>query len=234
LELTPPTCRLHLNGACRLVPSIYPSRGILDAVSSPADLPAILELETWSNDRISTELGTLHRIPTTEWVAGRQMASTIMAAFCHPRPIGSRFNGAERGAWYAANSLEAAHAEVVYHRTLELAEIGVFETRVRMRLYLSDFHATFHDVRANVPENVPYHDPTSYTTSQALGRRLLADGSNGVIYRSVRHHPKGGRSQCLACFRPALVTNVRIGAHFEYQWQGTRTPEIRLLSKAIS
>jgi len=213
---------------------VYPSRGILDAVASPADLPAVLELETWSNDRISTELGALHRLPMAEWVAGHTMASVIMAPFCHPRPTGGRFNSAERGAWYAANSLEAAHAEVVYHRTLELAEIGVFETRVRMRLYLADFHATFHDVRAKVPENIPYHDPTSYTASQAFARRLLADGSNGVIYRSVRHHPKGGRSQCLACFRPALVTNVRIGAHFEYQWQGTRTPEIRLLSKAIS
>src|ERR1039457_573500 len=33
-------------------PCLYPSRGILEAVSSPADLPLILELETWSNDRL--------------------------------------------------------------------------------------------------------------------------------------------------------------------------------------
>jgi hypothetical protein len=227
VELTPPIRELNLAGAWRLVPSLYPSRGILDAVASPADLPAILELETWSNDRISSELGALHRIPMREWVAGRPMASAIMAAFCHPRPTGGRFNSSERGAWYAANSLEAAHAEVVYHRTLELAEIGVFETRVQMRLYLADFHAMFHDVRANVPENNPYHDPTSYTASQALARGLLADGSNGVIYRSVRHYARG--SQCLACFRPSLVANVRIAAHFEYGWQGTRAPHIRLL-----
>jgi hypothetical protein len=234
VELTPPTSKLRLTGASRLIPSLYPSRGILDAVAPPADLPAILELETWSNDRISSELGVLHRIPMQEWVAGRPMASVIMAAFCHPRPTGGRFNSSERGAWYAANSLEAAHAEVVYHRTAELAEIGVFETQVQMRLYLADFHAMFHDVRANVPENAPYHDPSSYAASQTLARRLLADGSNGVIYRSVRHHPKGEGSQCLACFRPALVANVRISAHFEYRWQGTRTPQIRLLSKAIS
>jgi hypothetical protein len=234
VELTPPTCELRLAGACRLIPSLYPSQGILDALAAPADLPAILELETWTNDRISSELGALHRMPMDEWVAGRPMASVIMAAFCHPRSTGGRFNSSERGAWYAANSLEAAHAEVVYHRTLELAEIGVLETRVRMRLYLADFHAVFHDVRANLTENAPYHDPASYAASQALARRLLADGSNGVIYRSVRHHPKGGGSQCLACFRPALVTNVHIAAHFEYRWEGTRTPQIRLLSKAIS
>jgi hypothetical protein len=234
VELTPPARKLRLTGACRLIPSLYPSRGILDAVATPADLPQVLELETWSNDRVSSELGALHRIPMEEWVARRPMASVIMAAFCHPRPTGGRFNSSERGAWYAANSLDAAHAEVVYHRTAELAEIGVFETRMQMRLYLADFHAMFHDVRANAPENILYHDPSSYTASQALARRLLADGSNGVIYRSVRHHPKGGRSQCLACFRPSLVENVRIAAHFEYRWQGTHTPQIRLLSKAIS
>ena len=230
MELIPPTEKLCFAGACRLVPSRYPSRGILDAVSSVADLPLILELETWSNDRISSELGILHRIPKEEWVAGRPLASVVMAAFCHPRPTGGRFNSPERGAWYAANSLDGAHAEVVYHRTAELAEIGVFETRVEMRLYQADFHAVFHDVRDNVPKNVPYHDPTSYTVSQALARTLLADGSNGVVYRSVRH--AGG--QCLACFRPALVTNVRAGAHFEYQWPGTRTPRVRLLSKLVS
>jgi RES domain-containing protein len=224
--LTPPTSKLHLTGACRLIPSLYPSRGILDEVATPADLPLILELETWSNDRISTELGALHRIPMEEWVTGRPMATVIMASFCHPRPTGGRFNSAERGAWYAADSLAAAHAEVIYHRTLELAEIGVFETRVQMRLYRADFHATFHDVRAKSPENAPYHDPASYAASQTLARRLLADGSNGLIYRSVRRQG----SQCLACFRPALVTNVRAAAHFEYRWPGTRTPQIRLLS----
>jgi len=227
VKLTPPTRKLRLNGAGRLVPSLYPSRGILDAVAPPADLPVILELETWSNDRISSELGAIHRIPMEEWVAGRPMAGVVMAAFCHPRPTGGRFNSSERGSWFAANSLDAVHAEAVYHRTLELAEIGVFETRMQMRLYLADFHAAFHDVRANVPENVPYHDPSNYAVSQALARRLLAYGSNGVIYRSGRHRG----SQCLACFRPALVANVRIAAHFEYRWPGTRTPQIRLLSK---
>jgi hypothetical protein len=225
VELTPPARELRLIDFCRLVPSLYPARGILDAVATPADLPAVLELESWSNDRISTELGTLHRIPKKEWVAGQPMASVIMAAFCHPRPTGGRFNGADRGAWYAANSPDGAHAEVVYHRTAELAEIGVFETRIQMRLYLADFYAAFHDVRANVPDNAPYHDPLSYTASQALAQELLADGSNGVIYRSVRHP----ESQCLACFRPALVANVRIAAHFEYSWRGTRMPQIRLL-----
>ncbi len=221
----PPVTEVELLDTCRLVPSLFPITGILDTVATPEDLPLIFELEDWTNDRISGELGILHRIPPEEWVVGRPMASVVMAAFCHPRPGGGRFNGPGRGAWYAGTSLDTAHAEVVYHRTAELAEIGVFETRVQMRLYLADFDAPFHDVRADLPENRPLHGASSYTASQALGRELLDSGSNGVLYRCVRR--PGG--ECIACFRPALVANVRPDAHFEYRWEGTRTPGVRRL-----
>ncbi|MDQ2948084.1 MAG: RES family NAD+ phosphorylase, partial [Acidobacteriota bacterium] len=216
---------IRLTDTCRLVPSLYPVAGILDTVSTPEDLPFVFELESWTNDRISTELGVLHRIPPDEWVVHRPMSSVIMAAFCHPRPGGGRFNGPDRGAWYAGTTLETAHAEVVYHRTAELAEVGVFETRVQMRLYLANFDTSFHDVRAEMPENLPYHSPSSYIASQALGRELLESGSNGVLYRSVRRPG----STCLACFRPALVLNVRPDNHFEYRWEGKRKPGIRRL-----
>jgi hypothetical protein len=187
-------------------------------VASPADLPFIFELEAWSNDRISAELGLLHCLPESEWVAGPQ-ATVIMAAFCHPRQAGGRFNDVARGAWYAARKLATAHAEIAFHRTKELAEVGVFETSVQMRLYLADFNSTMHDVRAEG------QDPNSYERSQRLARELLAAGSNGAIYRSVRD-PTG---DCIACFRPKLVANVRPDAHFEYRWEGQRTPTIRQL-----
>jgi hypothetical protein len=216
---------VHAADSCRLVPSRYPTAGILDRVAMPEDLPFIFELESWTNDRISTELGILHRIPREEWVVGRPMASVIMAAFCHPRTGGSRFSGPDRGAWYAGLGLDTAHAEVVYHRTRELAEVGVFETRLQVRLYLADFDARFHDVRPKKPPNAPLHDPHSYAASQAFGRELLAMGANGVIYRSVRRTG----AECIACFRPALIANVRAAAHFEYLWEGARTPTIRKL-----
>jgi hypothetical protein len=157
---------VRLKDTCRLVPSLYPSAGILDRVATPEDLPYIFELESWTNDRISTELGLLHLMPREEWVTGRPMASIVMAAFCHPRPSGGRFNSAARGAWYAGTELATAHAEVAYHRTQELAEVGVFETRMQFRLYLADFHCEFQDVRPHSPKNDALHDPHSYAVSQ--------------------------------------------------------------------
>ena len=217
--------RIRLRNTCRLIPSVYPARGILDQVASPEDLPFIFELEGWTNDRVSAELRILHRIPADEWVTGRPMATVVMASFCHPRPGGGRFNGPDRGAWYASTELETAHAEIIYHRTVELEEVGVLETRLQMRLYRADFDARFHDIRADTPEHRPLYDPLDYSASQAFARGLLDGGASGVFYRSVRR--PGG--ECLACFRPALVLNVRPDAHFEYRWEGRRTPAIRRL-----
>ncbi len=224
--MTPPETNLRLRNTYRLVPSRYPSAGILDAISSPEDLDAVIELESWTNDRVSAEFGVLQRIPREEWVTGRPMSTVVMAAFCHPRPGGGRFSGPDRGAWYASLTRETAHAEVIYHRTAELAEIGVFETYVHERAYLADFTGRFHDIRTKAAAFRPFYSPVDYTESQKFAREFLEIGSNGVIYRSVRHD--GG--YCVACFRPRLVVNVRQGDHFEYRWTGGPVPVVRKLT----
>jgi hypothetical protein len=212
---------------CRLIPARYPATGILDSVASPQDLNAVLELAGWTDDRVRMELGILHTIPRTEWVTGWPLASVVMAAYCHPRPGGGRFNGPDRGAWYAGLDLDTAHAEALYHRGRELAEIGIYETRVQVRLLRADFNAAFHDVREGFAQ---YHDPDSYHASQALARELLYDRSNGIVYRSVRRH--GG--ECIACFRPIFVGNPRIAGHYEYEWQGGPKARIRTLRESVT
>jgi hypothetical protein len=226
MELTPPPEALvRWHAAPRLIPSRYPTKGLFDRVATPDDLTALFELEGWTNDRISSELGLITAIPKAEWVTGRPMASVIMAAYCHPPPGGSRFATDDRGAWYAARTIDTALAESVFRRTEELREIGAFETRVEMRVYLADFRARFHDLRAHRRAWADCYDPDDYSAGQALGRRLLDAGSNGIVYRSVRHH--GG--ECIACFRPALVRNVRPGGHYEFRWEGSPEPRVRPL-----
>jgi hypothetical protein len=220
--------QLRWTKACRLIPSRFPTVGVFDRIAAPDDLEAVLELEAWTNDRLSTELGILNVVPRDEWVVGRPMTSVVMAAFCHPRPGGARFSGTDRGAWYCSRTLDTALAESIYHRTRELAEVGAVDTRVEMRLYHADFRAAFHDVRPRRTAFAPLHDPDSYDESQRFGRRLLEDGSNGIVYRSVRD--EGG--ECIACFRPKLVLNVRVAAHYEYRWTGAAPPAVRRLEVA--
>jgi len=226
MELKPQITKFSAKNTHRLIRSLFPTTGIFDDVTTPDELKVILELEGWTNDRMSVEHGVLHLIPENEWAVGVTLASVIMAAFCHPRETGGRFNIPSRGAWYAAIEQETAIRETVHHYTKELFdEIGVTETYVQVREYLADFETEFHDVRP-APEFDSCYVDADYSNGQAVGHRLLESGSNGVLYRSVRHE----RHECIACFRPKLVLNVRQGAHFEYRWRGDRNPTVRQLS----
>jgi hypothetical protein len=151
------------------------------------------------------EHAPLPGISIYELVFGVPYYRIVNAAFCHAHPLGSRFNPPDRGTWYAAFELDTAQAEVAYHKWRELLEVNWLEEEVTYDEYLADFSAEFHDIRGG--GFLICLDPESYVASQELAEQLLEAGSLGVVYPSVRK-PEG---TCLACFRPALVTNVRQG-----------------------
>jgi hypothetical protein len=222
-----PSATTRLRGTHRLIASRWPTVGIFDAVASPDDLREVIDLESWTNDRLQAEVGVLHRVPPEHWVTGVPNASVVMAAFCHPSPDGGRFTDATLGAWYAAEALETAHREVAYRRWLELAEIGVTETRLEMRQYRADLQGVFHDVR-NRRRFAALHDPDSWAESQRVGAALRESGSHGIRYDSVRHPGHA----CAVAFWPDVVRNVRQGAHFEYVFAGSPTPRIREIGRS--
>jgi len=161
-------------------------------------------------------------ISAEELVFGVAYYRTVNAAFTHAHPEGSRFNGPHRGAWYSAFELRCAQAEVAWHKSIEFAEINYFEQSVTYDDYLADFAGDFHDIRDDNAFDSSLH-PESYEQSQALAETLLDAESAGVIYPSVRF--EGGN--CLACFRPALVYNVRRSARYRFTWSGSATPQIK-------
>jgi hypothetical protein len=222
--LLPPRRLVRQLDTHRLVPSRHRPGG--ESVLSPlttndADLQAIFELDAATNDRLLAAQQLLPGIGLEELVFGVPHAAVINASFCHPHPLGSRFNGPQRGAWYAGFELDTSQAEVIFHKTVQLAEIGRFDDSVTYDDYLADVSADFHDLRRDRRFRACL-DPDSYVASQALAEHLLAAESLGVVYPSVRH--RGGT--CVACFRPALVNNVRRGATYRFTWAGHPTPRI--------
>ena len=216
-----------LKNSSRLIPSKYsvPDESVLTRISPTQDvLQTAFELDDKTNDRLLAEIGLLPGIGPHELVFGIPYASIINAAFTHAHPNGSRFNGPDRGAWYAAKGVRTAQAEVAYHQTVALAEIGVFEDETTYDEYLADFHGEFHDLR-NSAEFQNCLDPNSYKESQILAEKLLAQGSLGIVYPSVRH--PGG--ECLVCFRPALVTHVRKSTTYRFRWEGKPRPVVEAI-----
>lgn len=211
----------------RLIPSQYSDSGdsVLARIARDSEhLADIFDMDNATNDRLLAENELLPGIGIGELVFLIPYASIINAAFTHSHPLGSRFNAPDRGAWYAAFEVETAQAEVGFHKTVDLAEIDRFEDDVTYDDYLADFKAEFHDLR-DVSAFAEYLNPDSYVASQALAERLLASGSLGIVYPSVRRPPK----TCIACFRPALVTNVRKGRAYRFAWEGKPTPTISLI-----
>lgn len=154
----------------------------------------------------------------------------VNAAFCYTRPTGNRFNGPERGAWYAAwgdNAAETAQAEVSWHLTRELEAVGLFENTTAYRELLAGFATDLHDLRGFGGDEMFDADPKiGYPAGQMFARALQQHGSNGIIYQSVRR--AGGF--CLAAFRPHVVQNVRQGDTWVFQWAGERNPAITRLN----
>jgi RES domain-containing protein len=180
----------------------------------------MFDLDGATNDRLLAEHAPLPGISIYELVFGVPYYRIVNAAFCHAHPLGSRFNPPDRGAWYAAFALDTAQAEVAYHKWRELLEVNWLEEEVTYDEYLADFSAEFHDIRGG--DFLICLDPESYVASQELAEQLLEAGSLGVVYPSVRK-PKG---TCLACFRPALVTNVRKGRAYLFRWEGKPKPMV--------
>ena len=211
----------------RLIPSRHLPKGdsvLVDIADDDEHLQAIFELDAATNERLLAAQQLLPGIGLEELVFGVPHAAVVNAAFCHAHPLGSRFNGPDRGAWYAGFALETAQAEVAFHKTVQLAEVGRFEDDVTYDDYLADFSAVFHDIRP--PEGRGFKkclDPQSYVASQALAERLMQADSLGIVYPSVRH--AGGT--CVACFRPALVSNVRRDQTYRFIWNGAAEPTIR-------
>src|SRR5687768_15632251 len=214
----PPVSLVRQYDTHRLIPSRHLPRGdsvLVGIADDDEHLQAIFELDAATNERVLAAHQRLPGIGLEELVFAVPHASIINAAFCHAHPLGSRFNGPDRGAWYAGFELETAQAEVAFHKTVQLAEVNRFEDSVTYDDYLADFSASFHDIRAAGFRD--YLDPESYIASQGLAEQLFDTGSLGVVYPSVRR--SGGT--CVACFRPAVVGNVRRAKTYRFVWRGS-------------
>lgn len=212
--MNPPVSLIRQDDTHRLIPFHRSEDSVLSRlVSAPTgsraeeELDALADLESATNDRLLGEANLLPGIGVHELLFGVAHAQIVNAAFTHAHPSGGRFNGPGRGAWYAAFELKTAEAEVAFHKAEELREINWRESETFHFVdYLADFRAEFHDLRGRIRFRDAL-DPISYVRSQELAANLLAQGSGGIVYPSVRRVA----GTCMVCFRPALVHHVRKG-----------------------
>ena len=110
----------------RLLPAKYSPNydSVLTRIADDEDnLQPIFELDNATNARLQAEENLSPGISSRELVFHVPNYRVINAAFTHANPLGARFSTPERGAWYAAFELATAKAEVLFHKSIEFAEI---------------------------------------------------------------------------------------------------------------
>jgi hypothetical protein len=223
--------QLDQAGTHRLIPAKYGAESVLRSLPLPPDVLADLsELDAATNERKIAENGGNSAIGPGELLLGVPEAHIVNAAFTHPGTFGGRFHGAQRGVWYAGFEIETSIAEVAFHKRRFLAD-GRIQGRHRFDYidFLADFSGEFHTLEAAELETCLQPDPVPqcYSASQALANKLLFEGSNGIVYPSVRQHS----GTCIACFRPALVFHPRRGQKYRLNVEsGTDAVESEILS----
>lgn len=215
-------------GLVHLLPATYHKppalRGLVDTDDG---LEILAEIEGLTSGRLQAERGRNPHLDPRELAWRRRSRDLriygdthVNAAFSYTRTGGNRFNSEGRGAWYCAWDVMVSVSEVAWHRTRKLGFADCFENSARYVELLANFIGVFDDA-TDEPEHPALNaDPdVGYPEGQSLAQHLRREGSRGLIYPSVRVPVPEGN--CLVCFEPRAIQNVRPGASWDLIWKGT-------------
>ena len=212
--------RVNWPKAFRLIRSIHPPIDLFEDIADPRDWEALASAESKTNPRLWAHLGRLDLVPPARRVSGPG-ASYLMAPFVHvSRDRPGRFTDGSYGVYSAGSAEEVAIREVAHHHGRAMAATSEAPGWTsQFRMLVNRIELDLHDARPFAE----FHDPEDYAPPQALGRRLRADGSNGILYTSVRC--AGG--ECVAVFWPDLMPAPVQSDHFDFHWDGEKVDRIR-------
>jgi RES domain len=210
--------RVRWQQACRIVPTRHPSVNLFDRVADAEDFEALYALEAMTNERAREEIGEIERVPPAQRQYGPG-SGPIMAAFTHVNVQGSRFSDGSYGMFYAARERATAVAGTRHHHGRFLAATNESPMYLPMRLYHVSIDARLHDLRPAGAPPAAVHDRDDYGAARALGSRLRAAGSTGVVYRSVRQ-TRAPRGQCVGLFSLQGARRCVHAAILLYVWDG--------------
>jgi hypothetical protein len=220
--------RQAIERTVRLVTTARLRDSVLRDLVDEAEVEALSEIEgATSNRRIAQARGA-GDIPSNELRYGVPHDHFINASFAYAKPREpNRFNGAERGAWYAGFEVETSLAEVKFHLTQALAATGDFNATVEYAEMFASFAGEFVDLRLHRTHQALDPDKAiGYPVGNAMAEEARARGLNGIIYPSVRN-PAG---TCLVALFPHAVQSVAQGNVYRMTWSGQPQPAIEFVT----
>lgn len=209
-----PTWKHH-----RVIHSKYPTENLFDEDDETNFILGLMESET--SDRV---VNYLHYVDELDVRHGNGWGA-VMASFCYPG--NGRFSTSEKGAYYCADTVDAAIAEWAHHAAKLWREFGFTnDASAIVRCYTGTFKELLVDVR-DFPE-FHQHDPQyQYLATQQIAAQVKAAGGFGILYNSVRMPG----SQCAALLRPPATSPVTQSAHYVAMFDGQRFTNFAQIGK---
>lgn len=214
---TPPRTRIDWPVSHRIIRTVYPPVWLFEDIADPADWELIASAEAKTNPRVRDQIGELRLVPEARRLSGPS-ASLAMGAFTHvSRDRPSRFSIGAYGVWYCGDRFEVALMETVYHVERFMRRTAEPPADVQLRELTARIGGDLHDLRGTGFADCL--NPDDWTAAQALATTLHRDGSDGIVYPSVRW-PAG---QAAALFWPDLIHLPIVQARtLQYHWDGKR------------
>ena len=215
----------------RLVSSARLRPSVLADLVPPEMLDALAEIEGATSGRLNGQWRGTTGVEPTEFVYDVPHANFINASFSYSKPRSpNRFNGEDRGAWYAALDVSTCIAEVKFHIVQELHNIGEYKPTVQYAEMYASFAGNFLDLHpTDRTHDCLDPDPAvGYPAGNAVAEAARAAGISLLIYPSVRH--VGGT--CFAALSPHAVQSVAQGDVYDMVWSGNPEPSVTMTAKA--
>lgn len=214
----------------RLVTTARLRDSVLKAlVDTENELAEIAEIESATSTRLIAQDHGIVGISAEQLIHDVPHAAFINASFAYAKPRElNRFNGPDRGAWYAALDVNTCLAEVTFHMTEFLEHAGDYNAVVEYAELHASLAGEYLDLR-QAPDH-PSLDPdpaVGYDAGNTLARAALARGINGIIYPSVRDQT----GTCFAVLWPHAVQSVAQGGIFRLTWAGIPKPTVEQVTR---
>lgn len=225
-----PRATIAVERTVRLISTANLRPPVLEGLVPAAMLDDLYEIEGATSGRLNGQWRGQGDVAADEFVYDVPGANYINAAFAYAKSRSmNRFNGEGRGAWYAALEVQTCLAEVTFHLTRELDNIGRYDDQVDYLELHSSFAGDVIDLCQVTGHEALHPDPdVGYPVGNAIAEAARTAGVHLIRYPSVRH--AGGT--CFAALSPHAVQSVAQGTIWRVRWNGSRIPTIEQFKRA--
>jgi RES domain-containing protein len=214
---SPPVCDIEWPICHRIIRTIYPPVWLFEDIADPADWDLIASAEAKTNPRVRDQVGDLTLVPVERRLVG-STASLAMSAFTHAsRDRPGRFSDGSYGVWYCGDRFEVALMETAHHFERFMCNTNEPAGDAQYRELTAAIAGSLHDLRPGGFSECL--NPDSWKAAQILAADLRQNGSNGIVYPSVRW-PAG---EAAGIFWPDLIRlPINQARTLQYHWDGSR------------